>query len=227
MEATLLIWAKAEVKVPGSAVCSQVTPSLPPWGKWVILVTWHASSVGSAVIWGLRTGSRFSVKLGSGKKKGGSSKLNSLCWGVEMTKQVLTEPNLLYTLTQFHPGREPLQIYVQVQDGYILKLDIMWSPSLILCQLLKQQNPIFTEGVEVRWNKHGATWDTCLQRQHSPQHTRPNKCNKSPTQNLCEGKQLQLRGKVLHCTTKQNTCMTGFPGSIRKRLCQFGVEERH
>lgn len=41
-----------------------------------------------------------------------------------MTKQVLTEPNLLYTLTQFHPGREPLQIYVQVQDGYILKIDI-------------------------------------------------------------------------------------------------------
>lgn len=105
---------------------------------------------------------------------------------------------------QFHPGREPLQIYVQVQDGYILKLDIKWSPSLILCRLLKQQNPNFTEGVEVRWNKHGATWDTCLQRQHSPQHTRPNKCNKSPTQNLCEGKQLQLRGKVLHCTRAEH-----------------------
>lgn len=51
----------ADVKVPGREVCSQVTPSRPPGGKWVTLVTWQASSVGSAVIWGFRAGSRVSV----------------------------------------------------------------------------------------------------------------------------------------------------------------------
>lgn len=57
------------IKLPGRAVCSQLTPRRPPGGKWAMLVTRHASSVCSDVIWGLTMDSRANVKFGSVEKR--------------------------------------------------------------------------------------------------------------------------------------------------------------
>lgn len=67
---------KGQVQAPGSMAYSQDTPSRPPAGRWVMLVTRHASSVGSAVAWGLRTGSRVKAKVGSGREEEEESKLS-------------------------------------------------------------------------------------------------------------------------------------------------------
>lgn len=66
------------VQAPGSVACSQDTPSRPLAGRWVTLVTRHASSVGSAVAWGLRTESRVKAKVGSGREEKEESKIE-LC----------------------------------------------------------------------------------------------------------------------------------------------------
>lgn len=67
---------KGRVQAPGSVAYSQDTPSRPPAGRWVTLVTRHASSVGSAVAWGLRMGSRVKAKVGSGREEEEESKLS-------------------------------------------------------------------------------------------------------------------------------------------------------
>lgn len=66
----------ARVEAPGSVLCSQETPSRPLAGRWETLVTRHASSVGSAVAWGLRMGSRVKAKVGSGGREKEDFKLS-------------------------------------------------------------------------------------------------------------------------------------------------------
>lgn len=57
------------ITLPGRAVYSQLTPSRPPRGKWVMLVTRHASSMRSDVICGIIMDSRVNVKFGSEEEK--------------------------------------------------------------------------------------------------------------------------------------------------------------
>lgn len=57
------------IRLPGRVLCSHVTPNWPPRGRWVMFVTWHASSARSAVIWGFTMDSTVSVKVGSGEQR--------------------------------------------------------------------------------------------------------------------------------------------------------------
>lgn len=159
-------------------MCSHVTPSRPSGGKWVMLVTWHASSVGSAVTWGFRTASRVSVKFGSGEKKW---ELNDVVWTFRCFKWQKCR-------------------WAQVLLGF----EVICSVYVSYNDHLPQSFPV-TEATHIP-NFHKEVEQVGYNQQTRPEkHLK--ECNKSPTQNLCETEERLLKRRVLYCTTKWNSFM--------------------